>query len=71
MERKLKEGDLVVTTQKVKKIRAVYGELTEGVIGVIIIDSSIFNNIPVYGVAIDGTIYYLFEDEIEKLEEKC
>lgn len=71
MERKLKEGDLVVTTQKVKKIRAVYGDLTEGVIGVIIIDSSTFNNIPVYGVTIDGTIYYLFEDEIEKLEEKC
>jgi hypothetical protein len=25
----------------------------------------------VYGVVIDQKIYYLFEDEFEKVEEKC
>jgi hypothetical protein len=67
----LKEGDLVVTLKKVERIRAIVGQLKEGEIGVISETSAHFDRMNVYGVAIKGRIYYLFEDEIEKLEEKC
>ena len=67
----LKEGDLVVTLKKVENIRAIMGELKEGEIGVITESSAHFDKLSVYGVAIKNKIYYLFEDEIEKLEEKC
>ena len=40
-------------------------------IGVIVETSPRFDRINVYGVSIDGVVYYLFEDEIEKLEDKC
>ena len=68
---KLNNGDLVVILPKVEKIRAVLGILEAGMIGVIVDHSAKFNDAIVYGVMIDGSLYYLFEDEIEKLEEKC
>ena len=67
----LKKGDLVVTLKKVENIRAIMGQLKEGEIGVISETNAYFDRMNVYGVAINGRIYYLFEDEIEKLEEKC
>jgi len=67
----LKEGDLVVTLTKVESIKTVSAELKEGMIGVICQSSPSFNHVRVYGVTIDGQIYYLFEDEIKKLEEEC
>jgi len=67
----LKEGDLVVTLAKVEKIQAVVGELSEGMIGVISESEPQFDKQRVYGVVINGKEYYLFEDEIKKLEEEC
>lgn len=67
----LEKGDIVITLPKVEKIQAIIGELKAGMIGIVIDHSAKFNHICVYGVAIDGLVYYLFEDEIEKLEEKC
>tara|TARA_R110002110_G_scaffold208062_2_gene420264 strand:- start:309 stop:518 length:210 start_codon:yes stop_codon:yes gene_type:complete len=67
----LKEGDLVVTLPKVDKVKSVLGKLGKDLIGVIVETSSNFNSMNVYGVLIDAQIYYLFEDEIEKMEEKC
>ncbi len=67
----LNEGDLVITLPKVEKIQAILGILKAGMVGVIVETTPKFNHMRVYGVAIDGAIYYLFEDEIEKLEEKC
>tara|TARA_R100000152_G_C6705079_1_gene133820 strand:- start:385 stop:594 length:210 start_codon:yes stop_codon:yes gene_type:complete len=67
----LKEGDLVVTLKKVENIRAIAGELKEGQVGVITEESAHFDNMSVYGVVIKDKVYYLFQDEIEKLEEKC
>ena len=67
----LKEGDLVVTLLKVEKIQAILGELKEGMIGVISESNSKFDKQRVYGVVINGKEYYLFEDEIKKLEEEC
>ena len=67
----LKEGDLVVTLKKVEKIRAIVGQLREGEIGVVTETSAYFDKMNVYGISIKGKVYYLFEDEIEKLEEQC
>lgn len=67
----LKEGDLVITLLKVESIQAVVGELKEGMIGVISEADSQFDKQRVFGVVINGKEYYLFEDEIKKLEEKC
>ena len=67
----LKEGDLIVTLAKVEKIQAVLGELKEGMIGVVSEAEPVFDKQRVYGVIINGKLYYLFEDEIKKLEEEC
>lgn len=67
----LKEGDLVITLKKVENIKAIMGKIKEGEIGVITETNANFDKLNVYGVAIRDRIYYLFEDEIEKLEEKC
>ena len=67
----LKEGDLVITLKKVEKIRAIIDHLGQGKIGVITSISARFSEKAVYGVLISGQVYFLFEDEIEKLEEKC
>ena len=67
----LKKGDLVITLKKVENIRAIMGHLYEGEIGVITETSAHLDKMNVYGVSIKGKVYYLFEDEIEKLEEKC
>ena len=67
----LKEGDLVITLKKVENIRAIMGELKEGEIGVVTECSAHFDKMNVFGIAINGKIYYLFEDEIVKLEEEC
>ena len=63
----IKEGDLVITLKKVESIKAIV-ELKEGITGVVTITNSEFNKARVYGVLIHGKEYYLFEDEIEKLE---
>tara|TARA_R110000824_G_scaffold67875_2_gene175788 strand:- start:10 stop:219 length:210 start_codon:yes stop_codon:yes gene_type:complete len=67
----LEKGDIVITLPKVEKIQAIIGELGAGMIGIVVDRSAKFNHIRVYGVAIEGQIYYLFEDEIKKLEEEC
>ena len=56
---------------KVEKIRAIVGQLREGEIGVVTETSAYFDKMNVYGISIKGKVYYLFEDEIEKLEEQC
>jgi len=66
----LVEGDLVITLKKVENIRAIV-ELKEGMTGVITVTNSQFDKSRVYGVLIQGKEYFLFEDEIEKLEEQC
>jgi hypothetical protein len=65
----LKYGDLIITLPKVEKIKAILRQLTGGMIGVVVEASAEFNKIKVYGILIDGEIFYLFEDEIEKLED--
>ena len=67
----LKKGDLVRTVAKVEKIQAVLGEVKSGMVGVVTTTEPKFNKIKVYGILIEGKEYFLFEDEIEKLEEKC
>jgi len=66
----LKEGDLVITLPQVMKIRAIIDNLTVGQIGVVVMTSARFGEKTVYGVLVDGEIYYLFEDEIAKVEEQ-
>ena len=67
----LKEGDLVVTLPKIDKVKSILGEIGAGFIGVVVETEPQFDNQKVYGVLIDGRVYYLFQDEIEKLEKKC
>ena len=67
----LKKGDLVRTVEKVEKIQAILGELKSGMVGVVTTIDPKFNKIRVYGILIEGKEYFLFEGEIEKLEEKC
>jgi len=66
----LKEGDLVIVLPKVQSIQAVV-DLSGGEIGVICDDTGKFDKMQVYGVVVNGHTYYLFSDEIEKLEEEC
>tara|TARA_Y100001963_G_C6670620_1_gene394927 strand:- start:452 stop:664 length:213 start_codon:yes stop_codon:yes gene_type:complete len=65
------EGDLVITLAKVEKIRAIVDKLHEGQIGVVTSISSKFAGKLVYGVLIDGQEYFLFSDEVQKMEEEC
>tara|TARA_B100000686_G_C16737495_1_gene944522 strand:+ start:863 stop:1072 length:210 start_codon:yes stop_codon:yes gene_type:complete len=67
----LKEGDLVVTLPKLDKVKSVIGKVGKDLVGVIVETTAHFDTMNVYGVLIDGSIYYLFEDEIEKVEEQC
>jgi hypothetical protein len=67
----IKEGDLVVTLPKVEKIRAIVNKLNRGRVGVVTSVSSEFKGKLVYGVLIDGEEYFLFNDEIEKMEKEC
>ncbi|UCH71648.1 MAG: hypothetical protein JSW62_04415 [Thermoplasmatales archaeon] len=66
----LKEGDLVITLPKVAKIQAIVN-LNGGEMGIVVETGAEFNEIQVYAVSINGQIYYLFADEIMKLEEEC
>ena len=66
----LKEGDLIVTLPRVEKIRAIIDQIGKDQIGVVTSISSKFDSKTVCGVLIDGEIYYLFEDEITKLEKE-
>jgi len=66
----LKEGDLVVTLPKVDKVKSILGKLGQDLVGVIVETSANFDTMNVFGVLIDGEVYYLFEDEIEKVEEE-
>jgi len=66
----LKEGDLVIILPKVQSIQAVV-DLHGGEIGVVCDTSGKFDQMQVYGVVVNGHTYYLFNDEVEKLEEKC
>ena len=67
----IKEGDLVITLPKVEKIRAIVDRIQAGQIGVVTSVSSRFDGRWVFGVLIDGQEYFLFDDEVKKLEEKC
>ena len=67
----INKGDIVITLEKVERIRAIIGEVEKDMIGVVIDDGTKFDNTTVYGVALGGRVYYFFEDEIEKLEEQC
>lgn len=67
----LKEGDLVITLKKVESVKGILGEIKAGMTGVITVTGSQFNNSIVYGVLIEGREYFLFTDEIEKVEDKC
>ena len=67
---KLKEGDIIVTLPRVERITAVIGKLERGMIGVVVETNPKFNSVQVYGVLINGEIYYLFEDECEKVERE-
>ena len=68
---KLSNGDLVVTLLKVENIKAISADLQRGMIGIVIDHTAKFNEVVVYGVAIGDKIYWLFEDEIKKLEKEC
>ena len=67
----LKKGDLVRTVAKVEKIQAVLGKIKRGRIGVVVEASPQFDKKNVYGILIDGKVYYLFHDEIKKIEGTC
>ena len=67
----LKEGDLVITLPRVDKVKSVLGKLGKDLVGVIVESDPRFDSMTVYGVLIDGEIYYLFEDEIEIVEKQC
>ena len=67
----LKEGDLVITLDKVENIRAIVGGVKSNALGVIVETSANFDTMNVFGILIDGQIYYLFEDEFKKVEEEC
>tara|TARA_B100001123_G_C14742337_1_gene801477 strand:- start:8 stop:217 length:210 start_codon:yes stop_codon:yes gene_type:complete len=67
----LKKGDLVRTLPKVEKIKAIIGKVKSDMVGMIVETNPRFNSTQVYGVLIDGEVYFLFEDEIEALEDKC
>ena len=66
----LMEGDLVITLPQVEKIRAIIDKIGQGQVGVVTSISSKFDEKTVYGVLIDGEVYYLFGDEIEKMTRK-
>ena len=67
----LKEGDLVITLHKIEKIRSVIEKIKRGRIGVVVEASPQFDKKNVYGILIDGKVYYLFHDEIKKIEGTC
>lgn len=68
----LKQGDLVITLPEVHKVKSIRNSrLGTNLIGVIVETDPRFDHLNVYGVLIDGVVYYLFEDEIRKLEEEC
>ena len=67
----IKEGDLVITLPKIDKIKSVFGKVGKDIVGVVVETTAHFDSMSGYGVLIDGVIYYLFEDEIEKVEKTC
>tara|TARA_R100001082_G_C4355326_1_gene156588 strand:- start:1424 stop:1630 length:207 start_codon:yes stop_codon:yes gene_type:complete len=66
----VQEGDLIITLPKVAKIQAVVN-LHGGEMGVVVETHERLDSLNVFAVVINNHIYYLFEDEFEKLEEKC
>ena len=64
-------GDLVITLSQVENVHVSLGGLSKGMIGVVVSQSPELNQVHIYEVAIEGRIYYLFEDEIKKLEKQC
>ena len=64
----IKKGDLVITLPKVENIKKLNETLTRGMIGVVTNCTPKFNDIKVYEVVIDNKFFYLFEDEIKKME---
>ena len=65
----IKEGDLVVTLPRVEKIRAIVDRIQAGQIGVVTSVSSRFDGRWGFGVLIEGQEYFLFDDEVKKLEK--
>jgi hypothetical protein len=51
-------------------VTAIYPRLKAGDIGIVIDASPEFSDYKVYGIVINGNTYYLFADEIEKIEPK-
>jgi len=66
----LSEGDLVITLPRIDQMRSPAGTIKAGLVGVVVETEPKFDNQNVYGVLIDGKVYYLFRDEIEKVEKK-
>jgi len=67
----MRVGDLVITLPEVEKINSLTMSLVRGTIGIIVEHTAKLGHVVVYKVSIDDKLYYLFEDEIKKLEEKC
>lgn len=66
----IKIGDLIITLPSVSKIQAVVN-LNGGEMGIVTESGPQDTDMRVYGVMINGHLYYLFEDEFEILEKKC
>ena len=65
----IKEGDLVITLPRVERIRAILDRIVAGQVGVVTSVSSRFDGRWVFGVLIEGQEYFLFDDEVKKLEK--
>lgn len=66
----LKLGDLVVVKPKIKNTK-VGKVLSEGDLGFVMDLKGKFLERPIYGVVVNRRLYYLFDDEFEKMEETC
>jgi|9_EtaG_2_1085328.scaffolds.fasta_scaffold24602_2 hypothetical protein len=65
----INNGDLVITLPKIKEIQSIVN-LEVGQMG-FVVEIEHGTQSTVYGVIIDGKKYYLFDDEIKKVEETC
>jgi hypothetical protein len=65
----IKNGDLVITLPKIKEVQSIVN-LEAGQMG-FVVEIEHGAQSTVYGVIIDSKKYYLFDDEIKKMEEKC
>jgi hypothetical protein len=66
----IKMGDLVILTSKINNTK-IGKVLSSGDMGIVIDLKGEFLKRPVYGVVVNRRLYYLFDDEFEKMEETC